>query len=60
MPGRQDYNHSNSNHAARVGGVMAEAGLTIGQFGVLEALLHHGPLCQRDLGQKLLRLGGVR
>ena len=26
----------------RVGGVMAAAGLTIGQFGVLEALLHHG------------------
>ena len=40
---------------ARVGGVMAAAGLTIGQFGALEALLHHGPLCQRDLGQKLLR-----
>lgn len=43
---------------ARAGGVMAAAGLTIGQFGALEALLHHGPLCQRDLGQKLLRSGG--
>jgi MarR family 2-MHQ and catechol resistance regulon transcriptional repressor len=43
---------------ARVGGVMAAVGLTIGQFGVLEALLHHGPLCQRDLGQKLLRTDG--
>jgi MarR family 2-MHQ and catechol resistance regulon transcriptional repressor len=43
---------------ARVGGVMAAAGLTIGQFGVLEALLHHGPLCQRDLGVKLLRSDG--
>jgi MarR family 2-MHQ and catechol resistance regulon transcriptional repressor len=43
---------------ARVGGVMTGAGLTIGQFGVLEALLHHGPLCQRDLGQKLLRSDG--
>jgi len=42
----------------RVGGVMAAAGLTIGQFGVLEALLHHGPLCQRDLGEKLLRSDG--
>jgi len=39
----------------RVGSVMDTAGLTIGQFGVLEALLHHGPLCQRDLGKKLLR-----
>jgi MarR family 2-MHQ and catechol resistance regulon transcriptional repressor len=25
---------------------------------VLEALLHLGPLCQRDLGEKLLRSGG--
>src|SRR4030095_12348702 len=39
----------------RVGGVMAAAGLTIGQFGALEALLHPGPLCQRELGKKLLR-----
>src|SRR5262245_35821819 len=43
---------------ARTAGVMAAAGLTIGQFGVLEALLHHGPLCQRDLGAKLLRSDG--
>ena len=43
---------------SRVGGVMAEAALTICQFGVLEALLHHGPLCQRDLGAKLLRSDG--
>lgn len=33
-------------------------GLTLGQFGVLEALLHLGPMCQRTLGQKLLRSGG--
>jgi MarR family 2-MHQ and catechol resistance regulon transcriptional repressor len=32
-------------------------GLTLGQLGVLEALLHLGPLTQRDLGQKLLRSG---
>src|SRR5262245_807909 len=43
---------------ARVDGVMSAAGLTIGQFGVLEALLHLGPLCQRDLGRKLLRSNG--
>jgi MarR family 2-MHQ and catechol resistance regulon transcriptional repressor len=30
-------------------------GLTIGQLGVLEALLHLGPLSQRDLAVKLLR-----
>ena len=34
------------------------AGITPGQFAVLEALLHLGPLCQRELGQKLLRTGG--
>jgi MarR family transcriptional regulator, 2-MHQ and catechol-resistance regulon repressor len=33
------------------------AGLTLGQFGVLEALLHLGPMSQRDLGAKLLRSG---
>jgi MarR family 2-MHQ and catechol resistance regulon transcriptional repressor len=33
------------------------AGLTLGQFGVLEALLHLGPMNQRDLGAKLLRSG---
>ncbi len=34
------------------------AGLTITQFGVLEALLHIGPLCQGELAEKLLRSGG--
>ena len=29
--------------------------LTISQFGVLEALFHLGPLCQRDLSEKILR-----
>jgi MarR family transcriptional regulator, 2-MHQ and catechol-resistance regulon repressor len=33
------------------------AGLTLGQFGALEALLHLGPMNQRDLGAKLLRSG---
>jgi MarR family transcriptional regulator, 2-MHQ and catechol-resistance regulon repressor len=32
--------------------------LTVSQFGVLEALLHLGPLSQRDLAQKLLKTGG--
>ena len=31
--------------------------LTLGQFGVLEALLHLGPMCQHELGAKLLRSG---
>lgn len=33
-------------------------GLTIGQFGILEALYHLGPMCQKTLGEKLLRSGG--
>lgn len=32
--------------------------LTATQFGVLEALYHLGPLCQRELGIKLLKSGG--
>jgi MarR family transcriptional regulator, 2-MHQ and catechol-resistance regulon repressor len=34
------------------------AGLSWSQFGALEALLHLGPLCQRDLGEKLLKSTG--
>jgi len=34
------------------------AGMTLGQFAVLEALHHLGPLCQHELGKKLLRSGG--
>jgi len=35
-----------------------EEGLTSTQFGVLETLLHLGPRCQRELGEKLLTSGG--
>jgi MarR family 2-MHQ and catechol resistance regulon transcriptional repressor len=42
----------------RMGADLAEKGLTLGQFGVLEALLHLGPMCQRELSEKLLRSGG--
>ena len=43
--------------ATRVHAVLPE-GLTITQFGVLEALHHIGPLCQGELAEKLLRSGG--
>lgn len=33
-------------------------GLTETQFGVLEALFHLGPLCQRAIAEKLLKSGG--
>jgi MarR family transcriptional regulator, 2-MHQ and catechol-resistance regulon repressor len=42
----------------RLDPLMRAADLTVGQFGTLEALFHLGPLCQRDLGRKLLRSGG--
>ena len=32
--------------------------LTPSQFGVLEALYHLGPMCQRDLGERILRSSG--
>lgn len=43
---------------ARVEPRLAEAGLTTTQFGVLEAILHKGPLSQRDLSQKVLTSPG--
>ena len=36
---------------------VGEAGLTLGQFGALESLLHLGPMCLGNLGTKLLRSG---
>lgn len=42
----------------RLDGLLAEAGLTTSQFGVLEALLHLGQLCQKDLAAKLLKSDG--
>lgn len=35
-----------------------EEGLTVSQFGVLEALHHLGPMHQRKIGLKLLKSGG--
>ncbi|MBC8123493.1 MAG: winged helix-turn-helix transcriptional regulator [Gemmatimonadaceae bacterium] len=47
-----------SSVTARIHRHLTAAGLSASQFGVLEALLHLGPLCQRDLAQKLLTSGG--
>ena len=38
-------------------GLQREA-LTPSQFGVLEYLFHMGPMCQRDLGERILRSSG--
>ncbi|HIJ95634.1 MAG TPA: MarR family transcriptional regulator [Desulfuromonadales bacterium] len=43
---------------SRVHRVLTTPKLTISQFGVLEALYHKGPLCQRDIGSKILKSSG--
>jgi MarR family transcriptional regulator, 2-MHQ and catechol-resistance regulon repressor len=43
---------------ARLAANLARLGLTSGQLGVIEALMHLGPLSQGELGRKLLRSGG--
>src|SRR5579863_1279153 len=42
----------------RLAANLARLGLTGGQLGVMEALMHLGPLSQGELGRKLLRSGG--
>lgn len=42
----------------RINRTMAAAELTVSQFGVLEALFHKGPLCQRDIATKILKSTG--
>jgi MarR family 2-MHQ and catechol resistance regulon transcriptional repressor len=43
---------------ARLNALLQKNGLTGSQFSVLEALYHLGPLCQTELGSKLLKSGG--
>lgn len=43
---------------ARTQETISAAGLTDGQFGVLEALYHLGPLCAADVAEKVLRSRG--
>lgn len=44
--------------ARRVSAELEPEGLTMSRFGVLEALLHLGPMCQKDLGRKILKSTG--
>jgi MarR family transcriptional regulator, 2-MHQ and catechol-resistance regulon repressor len=37
---------------------LSEHQLTVSQFGVLEALFHKGPMCQKEIGCKILKTGG--
>lgn len=43
---------------SKIGAHLESAGVTPGQFAVLESLLHLGPMCQHTLAEKLLRSGG--
>lgn len=36
----------------------ADTGLTASQFGTLETLFHLGPMCQSEIGKKILRSSG--
>lgn len=40
--------------AARVNSDLVEVGLTVSQFAVLEVLYTRGPLCQKDIAQRIL------
>jgi len=42
----------------RTSRAMAASDLSLSQFGVLEALFHKGPLCQRDIAAKILKSTG--
>jgi MarR family 2-MHQ and catechol resistance regulon transcriptional repressor len=41
-------------HSRRI----AKEGITLTQFNVLEAIYHGGPMCQKELGEKLLKTSG--
>lgn len=47
-----------SSLGERTAAGLRSAGLTESQFGVLEAVLHLGPLCQRELAAKILKSAG--
>jgi MarR family 2-MHQ and catechol resistance regulon transcriptional repressor len=44
--------------SSRLSRLLAKHGLTMSQFGALEALYHLGPLTQNELGKKLLKTSG--
>ncbi|OGW41216.1 MAG: MarR family transcriptional regulator [Nitrospirae bacterium GWD2_57_9] len=44
--------------SSAIHGHLSQAGLTVSQFGVLEALYHLGPLSQAELARKILKSTG--
>jgi MarR family transcriptional regulator, 2-MHQ and catechol-resistance regulon repressor len=53
-----NFQRASDSIATRLEAQIQSSGLTMGQFAVLEALLHLGPMQQCVLGRKLLRSGG--
>ena len=53
-----NINRAVDSIGTRISKKRSDRGLTQSQFGVLEALLHLGPLCQKEIAQKLLVSGG--
>lgn len=49
---------TSSTITAKMHAHLADHNLTTSQFGVLEALFHLGPLCQKDIGEKILKTSG--
>ena len=43
---------------SRVNAALSKSKLTESQLNILDALYHLGPMCQKDLGKKLLKSGG--
>lgn len=53
-----NINRAVESLGARLSKNYSDHGLTTSQFGVLESLLHLGPLCQKEIAEKLLVSGG--
>lgn len=53
-----NINRAVESIGTRINKNLQQKGLTESQFGVLEALLHLGPLCQKEIAEKLLVSGG--
>jgi len=43
---------------SRINAHLSDYNLTVSQFGILESLLHLGPMCQKDLAGKILKSTG--
>jgi len=49
---------ANETVVSKISLFLSKHKLTISQFGILDAILHNGPLSQTSLGEKILKSGG--